>query len=249
MTPDLATVPKICRGWQCMCGNQISFAAGPNPSKTDGTQVEFPISRLGDQKQWSAALEEQDPCFWTISVNTPANAPIGQYALLLHASKSYCLLGNFILLFNPWCQGEESGTKRQSQISHFTKTVLSSDTLPLERLRLTLPSASLYSCPAPLSTSGRRQGLVQVAQLEATCLSTPTLFLKYSVIRTPWSCKGKSSSIIYFLRVKIITGLINAIGSSLGTEKSVTSRVKKLASTIAQLCRIFLKFFYLSRLQ
>ncbi|NXC47926.1 EPB42 protein, partial [Penelope pileata] len=88
---------------------------GPHPSKADGTQFEFPISSLGDQKQWSAALEEQDPCFWTISVNTPANAPIGQYALLLHASKSYCLLGKFILLFNPWCQDDEVFLTNEAQ--------------------------------------------------------------------------------------------------------------------------------------
>ncbi|NXY49805.1 EPB42 protein, partial [Ceuthmochares aereus] len=80
---------------------------GSHPSKADGTQIEFPISRLGDQKQWSAALEEQDPCFWTISVNTPANAPVGQYTLLFHAAKSHCLLGNFTLLFNPWCRDDK----------------------------------------------------------------------------------------------------------------------------------------------
>ncbi|XP_062444842.1 protein 4.2-like isoform X2 [Rhea pennata] len=80
---------------------------GSHPSKADETQIEFPISILGDQKQWSAALEEQDSCSWTISVNTPANAAIGQYALLLRASKSYHLLGSFTLLFNPWCQDDE----------------------------------------------------------------------------------------------------------------------------------------------
>ncbi|XP_010183255.1 PREDICTED: erythrocyte membrane protein band 4.2 [Mesitornis unicolor] len=88
---------------------------GPHPSKADGTQTEFPISSLGDQTQWSAALEEQDPCFWTISVNAPANAPIGQYALLLHTSKSYCLLGNFTLLFNPWCQDDEVFLANEAQ--------------------------------------------------------------------------------------------------------------------------------------
>ncbi|NWS59305.1 EPB42 protein, partial [Chunga burmeisteri] len=88
---------------------------GSHPSKADGTQTEFPISSVGDQKQWSAALEEQDPCFWTISVNTPANAPIGQYALLLHTSKSDCLLGNFTLLFNPWCQDDEVFLANEAQ--------------------------------------------------------------------------------------------------------------------------------------
>ncbi|NXT02178.1 EPB42 protein, partial [Jacana jacana] len=80
---------------------------GLHPSEANGTQTEFPISSLGDQKQWSAAVEERDPCFWTISVNTPANAPIGNYTLLLHASKAHSLLGNFTLLFNPWCQDDE----------------------------------------------------------------------------------------------------------------------------------------------
>ncbi|NXV83049.1 EPB42 protein, partial [Atlantisia rogersi] len=80
---------------------------GQNPSKPDGTQIEFPISGLGDQRQWSAALEEQDPCFWTITVKAPANAPIGQYALFLHAPKCHRHLGNFTLLFNPWCQDDE----------------------------------------------------------------------------------------------------------------------------------------------
>ncbi|NXI60365.1 EPB42 protein, partial [Chloroceryle aenea] len=88
---------------------------GSHPSKANGTQTEFPISRLGDQKQWSAALEEQDPLFWTISVNTPADAPIGQYALILHASKSYCHLGNFTLLFNPWCQDDEVFLANEAQ--------------------------------------------------------------------------------------------------------------------------------------
>ncbi|NXY83341.1 EPB42 protein, partial [Alcedo cyanopectus] len=88
---------------------------GSHPSKANGTQIEFPISRRGDQKQWSAALEEQDPFFWTISVNTPANAPIGQYALILRASKSYCHLGNFTLLFNPWCQGDEVFLANEAQ--------------------------------------------------------------------------------------------------------------------------------------
>ncbi|PKU35327.1 erythrocyte membrane protein band [Limosa lapponica baueri] len=70
---------------------------------------------LGDQKQWSAAVEEQDPCFWTISVNTPANAPIGHYTLLLHASKAHCLLGNFTLLFNPWCKDDEVFLANEAQ--------------------------------------------------------------------------------------------------------------------------------------
>ncbi|XP_050169790.1 protein 4.2-like [Myiozetetes cayanensis] len=88
---------------------------GPHPSKADEIQAEFPISSLGDQKQWSAALEEQDLCSWTLSVNTPASAPIGQYTLLLRASQSSHLLGKFTLLFNPWCQDDEVFLPNEAQ--------------------------------------------------------------------------------------------------------------------------------------
>ncbi|NXG21578.1 EPB42 protein, partial [Grallaria varia] len=84
-------------------------------AQTDEIQTEFPISSLGDKKQWSAALEEQEPCFWTLCVNTPANAPIGQYTLLLRASQASCLLGNFTLLFNPWCQDDDVFLANEAQ--------------------------------------------------------------------------------------------------------------------------------------
>ncbi|XP_015736966.1 erythrocyte membrane protein band 4.2 [Coturnix japonica] len=93
----------------------LSVQTGPQRSKADRTKVKFPISSLGDQKQWSARVEEQDPYFWTICVNTPANAPIGQYDLFLHAPKAYCLLGKFILLFNPWCRDDEVYLPNEAQ--------------------------------------------------------------------------------------------------------------------------------------
>ncbi|NXY21915.1 EPB42 protein, partial [Atrichornis clamosus] len=88
---------------------------GSHPSKADEIQSEFPISSLGDQKQWSAAVEEQDPNFWTLSVHTPASAPIGQYTLLLRASKSSHHLGSFTLLFNPWCRDDEVFLANEAQ--------------------------------------------------------------------------------------------------------------------------------------
>lgn len=134
----------------------ISLAAGSHPSKADGTQSEFPISSLGDQKQWSAALEEQDPCSWTISVNTPANAPIGQYTLILHASKTYCHLGNFTLLFNPWCRGTWSEAERQAGISHFRKAAFELWHAGSTEVEADPPTSPPHPCPAPHSTLGRR---------------------------------------------------------------------------------------------
>lgn len=104
--------------------NQISLFAGPHSSRADEIQIEFPISSLGDQKQWSAAVEEQDPNSWTLRLTTPADASIGHYTLLLRASRSTQFLGNFTLLFNPWCRGRWSETERQAGISHFTETTL-----------------------------------------------------------------------------------------------------------------------------
>ncbi|XP_058670445.1 protein 4.2 isoform X1 [Ammospiza caudacuta] len=88
---------------------------GPHSAKADEIQAEFPISSLADQKQWSAAVEEQDPNFWTLRVSTPANAPIGQYNLLFRASKSPQLLGDFTLLFNPWCRDDEVFLANEAQ--------------------------------------------------------------------------------------------------------------------------------------
>ncbi|NXB18490.1 EPB42 protein, partial [Rhagologus leucostigma] len=88
---------------------------GSHHDKADEIQIEFPISSLGDQKQWSAAVEEQDPNFWTLCVTTPANAPIGQYTLLICASKSSHFLGNFTLLFNPWCRDDEVFLANEAQ--------------------------------------------------------------------------------------------------------------------------------------
>ncbi|NXG51635.1 EPB42 protein, partial [Psilopogon haemacephalus] len=93
----------------------LTVQTGPHPSKADGTQAEFHISSLADPKQWSAALEEQDPWFWTISVNTPARAPIGLYTLTLRAPRADCHLATFTLLFNPWCQGDEVFLANEAQ--------------------------------------------------------------------------------------------------------------------------------------
>ncbi|XP_032153608.1 erythrocyte membrane protein band 4.2 isoform X1 [Sapajus apella] len=81
----------------------LTAQTGEQPSKVNKTQATFQISSLGDQKLWSAVVEERDAQSWTISVTTPADAVIGHYSLLLQFSgRKPCLLGQFTLLFNPW---------------------------------------------------------------------------------------------------------------------------------------------------
>nr|XP_019580941.1 PREDICTED: erythrocyte membrane protein band 4.2 [Rhinolophus sinicus] len=89
---------------------------GEQPSKANGTQATFPISSLGDQKWWSAMVEERDTQSWTISVTTPSDAVIGHYSLLLQVSgRKPRLLGQFTLLFNPWVRGDAVFLENEAQ--------------------------------------------------------------------------------------------------------------------------------------
>ncbi|XP_045679353.1 protein 4.2 [Phyllostomus hastatus] len=89
---------------------------GEQPSKANMTQATFPISSLGDQKWWSAEVEERDAQSWTISVTTPSDAVIGHYSLLLQVlHRKPRLLGQFTLLFNPWVQEDAVFLENEAQ--------------------------------------------------------------------------------------------------------------------------------------
>nr|KAF6499930.1 erythrocyte membrane protein band 4.2 [Molossus molossus] len=93
---------------------------GEQPSKATRTQVTFPISSLGDQKKWSAMVEERDAQSWTVSVTTPSDAVIGCYSLLLHIlGRKPRLLGQFILLFNPWVREDAVFLENEAQRSEY----------------------------------------------------------------------------------------------------------------------------------
>ncbi|XP_029470566.1 erythrocyte membrane protein band 4.2-like isoform X5 [Rhinatrema bivittatum] len=101
---------------------------GPTPSKLNGTKNEFIISNLGNKKSWSAAVRERDLYSWTISVTTPASAVIGRYTFLLrlHTKFQHSVhkLGDFILLFNPWCPEDRVFLPNEAQRQEY---VLSED--------------------------------------------------------------------------------------------------------------------------
>ncbi|XP_075033771.1 protein 4.2-like [Mixophyes fleayi] len=80
---------------------------GPNPSKRNGTKNSFPISSLGDRKTWSARVIDNVQGTWTVSVTSPANAIIGYYSLSIKIPGALVDdLGDFMLLFNPWCKDD-----------------------------------------------------------------------------------------------------------------------------------------------
>uniref|UniRef100_A0A250YKP1 Protein 4.2 n=2 Tax=Castor canadensis TaxID=51338 RepID=A0A250YKP1_CASCN len=93
---------------------------GKQPSQTDRTQATFPISSLGDQKQWRAVVKERDDQFWTISVTSPADAVIGHYSLLLQVSgRVQYPLGQFTLLFNPWNREDAVFLQNEAQRNEY----------------------------------------------------------------------------------------------------------------------------------
>nr|XP_020013019.1 erythrocyte membrane protein band 4.2 isoform X3 [Castor canadensis] len=93
---------------------------GKQPSQTNRTQATFPISSLGDQKQWRAVVKERDDQFWTISVTSPADAVIGHYSLLLQVSgRVQYPLGQFTLLFNPWNREDAVFLQNEAQRNEY----------------------------------------------------------------------------------------------------------------------------------
>ncbi|KAI5246349.1 Protein-Glutamine Gamma-Glutamyltransferase E [Manis pentadactyla] len=91
-------------------GERVGFIAstGPNPSESARTKAVFPLSSGTSAGGWSAQLLDSKDNVLTISVLSPASAPIGWYTLSIQISsggKDVILkLGRFILLFNPWSQ-------------------------------------------------------------------------------------------------------------------------------------------------
>uniref|UniRef100_G3TA17 protein-glutamine gamma-glutamyltransferase n=1 Tax=Loxodonta africana TaxID=9785 RepID=G3TA17_LOXAF len=89
-------------------GQNLTFtvSTGPNPSESAKTKAVFQLSN-GKSGGWSAELQANRGNTLTISISSPANAPIGRYTLSLQSSFFSGQLGTFILLFNPWLQADD----------------------------------------------------------------------------------------------------------------------------------------------
>ncbi|XP_021565167.1 protein-glutamine gamma-glutamyltransferase E [Carlito syrichta] len=84
---------------------KFAVSTGPYPSESAMTKAVFPLSN-GSSGGWSAVLEASNGNIQTISISSPASAPIGRYTMDAQISSqgrvSSVKLGEFILLFNPW---------------------------------------------------------------------------------------------------------------------------------------------------
>ncbi|KAJ7332269.1 hypothetical protein JRQ81_014449 [Phrynocephalus forsythii] len=89
--------------------DQLSFnvETGPCPIESSGTRSHFPLSCSLEESTWNSAVEGQDGNALTVFIFPPPDARIGRYHLTLETSTgnqgSSYRLGEFVLLFNPWC--------------------------------------------------------------------------------------------------------------------------------------------------
>ncbi|XP_072371647.1 protein-glutamine gamma-glutamyltransferase 2-like [Scyliorhinus torazame] len=92
--------------------DQISVIVetGPAPSEKSGTKVQFPLSDSLDNAKWNASVVYSDSKQLSLSICSPTDAKIGHQALKLlcttQGQSTLLALGEFILLFNPWCPGD-----------------------------------------------------------------------------------------------------------------------------------------------
>ncbi|XP_051517144.1 protein-glutamine gamma-glutamyltransferase 2a [Myxocyprinus asiaticus] len=86
-------------------GANVSFIVktGPIPSVDAQTKAKFSISKFISRSCWSATAELMSDNKVSLTVCSHPNAPIGVYKLILD-QEAGVVLGDFVLLFNPWCK-------------------------------------------------------------------------------------------------------------------------------------------------
>ncbi|XP_030913933.1 protein-glutamine gamma-glutamyltransferase 6 [Geospiza fortis] len=85
-------------------------STGPSPEESQQTKAIFSLSEEG-ASGWSATQEPSEPRCLNLSILSPADAVIGRYKLQLQVlagnKVSSKALGQFVLLFNPWCPDDD----------------------------------------------------------------------------------------------------------------------------------------------
>uniref|UniRef100_A0A7M4EL13 Protein-glutamine gamma-glutamyltransferase 2 n=1 Tax=Crocodylus porosus TaxID=8502 RepID=A0A7M4EL13_CROPO len=104
----------------------LNVQTGPCPTETGGTRSHFSVSSCLQASAWSAAVEQQDGTALSLSLCSPPDARIGLYTLTMEASTGYqgtsFRLGEFILLFNPWCPEDTVYLEDEDQRTEYVLT-------------------------------------------------------------------------------------------------------------------------------
>ncbi|XP_073930569.1 protein-glutamine gamma-glutamyltransferase 6 [Castor canadensis] len=89
----------------------FTVETGPQASETLHTKAVFQTAELEVSDAWTAAKEVQSGNTVTVSLTSPPDAIIGRYLLRARPSSrrkhSDRKLGEFVLLFNPWCPEDD----------------------------------------------------------------------------------------------------------------------------------------------
>ncbi|XP_021565166.1 protein-glutamine gamma-glutamyltransferase 6 [Carlito syrichta] len=89
----------------------FTVETGPQASEALHTKVVFQTSELEVGDTWTAVKEAQTENILTVSLTSPPDAIIGHYLLSARLSSrrkhSDRKLGEFVLLFNPWCPEDD----------------------------------------------------------------------------------------------------------------------------------------------
>ncbi|KAM9285136.1 protein-glutamine gamma-glutamyltransferase 6-like [Morus bassanus] len=93
-------------------GEKLAFVTeiGPAPSESHRTKAVFNLSEVG-ASGWTAVQAPSESGCMNFTISSPANAVIGRYNLTLLVTSGNKIfsrfLGQFVLLFNPWCPGDD----------------------------------------------------------------------------------------------------------------------------------------------
>ncbi|XP_026248077.2 protein-glutamine gamma-glutamyltransferase 5 isoform X1 [Urocitellus parryii] len=114
------------RGFQPGLDNIIFVTeTGPLPELAKGTRAVFSLASRGGPSPWIASLETNGATSLEVSLCPPPMAAVGRYLLKVRIESfqgpvTAYQLGEFILLFNPWCTGDavylDSEPQRQEYV-------------------------------------------------------------------------------------------------------------------------------------
>ncbi|TSL61124.1 Protein-glutamine gamma-glutamyltransferase 2 [Bagarius yarrelli] len=103
-------------------GSNINLIAttGPDPSELADTAVKFGLGKFISKFRWSATAMLASETSLSVTIGSSSDAPIGLYQLALEQANKEVSLGQFVLLFNPWCKRDSvylaSETERQEYV-------------------------------------------------------------------------------------------------------------------------------------
>uniref|UniRef100_UPI00398E3E78 protein-glutamine gamma-glutamyltransferase 2-like n=1 Tax=Pristiophorus japonicus TaxID=55135 RepID=UPI00398E3E78 len=97
---------------------KLIFEIGPEPKKSNRTQVVVPFTKSINVKRWSGIISSSTSSEWCLAISPSPKAKIGYHSLVLqHIDDQHVkyYIGNFVVLFNPWCSEDEVFLNSDSQ--------------------------------------------------------------------------------------------------------------------------------------